>query len=129
MDHKIAPKGVRIVASRGHAIDPVIAWNEYDDCHYGAVMKLVFQIALGVLIGLAAADALKLIAGAAVITALLTPTEHAAPFPPAQILAQRVPTRLVLPTTVITQPRPKACQATRADGTIVYCDGPLTDPK
>src|SRR5665213_1691574 len=95
----------------------------------GNVMKLVFQIALGVVLGLVAMAALKLIAGAAIITALLTPTEHAVAFPPAQPAPRYAPIHVVLPDTVIAVRRPNACQGTRPDGTVVYCEGPLTDPK
>ena len=96
-------------------------------------MKLVIQIAAGVLIALIAEKLLELAAGALILTSAVQALDMSLPklprleSPGHQVTAQTYtrPTRQSQSSDPL--PPRKRCQITKPDGTTTFCSGPLTD--
>ncbi len=94
-------------------------------------MKLIAQIAAGIVLGWLAIQALNLLESRMVLNrAAQVPLGNAMPLQPA---LPKLPAAVNTPSSVTALPpnrlAPKPCEITKANGTTVRCHGPLTDPQ
>jgi hypothetical protein len=94
-------------------------------------MKLIAQIAAGIVLGWLAIQALMLLETRVVPARAAQVSQGNAM--PAQPVLPKFPAAVNSPSSVTTpppnRPAPRPCEITKADGTTVRCQGPLTDPQ